>query len=72
MSGYPDGSPITNWGDYISENDQARVRAVWEEFIATGAPTASAEWQWTNGRWGEDVAQTVADYSGCGCHTSRR
>jgi PAS domain-containing protein len=51
--GYPADAEVTNWGDYVREEDQARIRGVWEEFITSDAPSASAEWQWKNGRSGE-------------------
>lgn len=51
MSGYPANLPVTNWGDYIREDHQARVRAIWEAYIPSGESTVEAEWQWSNDRW---------------------
>jgi len=53
LVGYPPGAVITNWGDYIVDEDQRRIRAVWEEYIETGAESCAAEWQWKNKRYGE-------------------
>jgi PAS domain-containing protein len=53
LAGYPRGKGVTNWGDYIAQQDQARIRGVWEAYLSLGQMQASAEWQWTNRRYGE-------------------
>lgn len=52
LSGYPMGQEITNWGDFILEEHQARIRHLWETYVPSTAPSVWAEWQWNNGRWG--------------------
>lgn len=51
ISGYPSGQPVTNWGDYIMEEHQERIRMVWEAFVVSSDQSRQAEWQWKNGRW---------------------
>lgn len=50
-SGYPMNTPVLNWGDYVIEEHQQRVRGVWANFVPSNEATTGAEWQWTNGRW---------------------
>ena len=53
MSGYPQGSVVSNWGQYIAEQYRPDVELFWDRVYSSDAATQSAEWQFTNGKWGE-------------------
>ncbi|KAL1413038.1 hypothetical protein Q8F55_000787 [Vanrija albida] len=80
LTGYPIGQEITNWGDYILEDHQARIRHLWETYVPSTAPSVWAEWQWKNGRWGatqvlrldEVVPGSPPGFIGCSIDTTER
>lgn len=80
ISGYPPGK-VTDWGEYVHEDDRARVRDKWENFVRdTLQSEIEAEYRWTNGKWVETrtirleavTGGTRTGYIGCAIDITER
>lgn len=54
MSGYPSTNEVSNWVDWIEPAYRDHVTAMWDRVYGEDPqPMETAEWKFTNGRWGE-------------------
>lgn len=62
MSGYPSTNEVSNWVDWIEPAHRQHVAAMWDRVYGDDPqPMETAEWKFTNGRWGKSGYSVYGD-----------
>lgn len=65
ITGYPAGTSITNWGDYIVDEHREHIGKLWGNYVASvHQETVQGEFQWKTGRWVSCLCMRLKPISG--------
>lgn len=65
LTGYPVGTPISNWGDYVVDEHREEIGRLWSNYVASvHQETVQGEFQWKTGRWVSCLCMRLKPISG--------